>query len=179
MGKIIGAIRSIVSYWNRFAVTFSCILIALAMLIVTAEVIARKFFSYSIRFVMQFGGYTLIISSFICAAWVLHEKSHLRVTFVIDAIKNRARAIHELILKILGCILCIFLLYITSYYLIDNIIATGITTEYQLRFPLAIIYTWMPLGWLFMILEFLLQIRQDIKDLMKSKQKTGQQMHNV
>ncbi|HHX74526.1 MAG TPA: TRAP transporter small permease [Firmicutes bacterium] len=173
MSKIAGVIRSIANYWNRFAVTFSCILIALAMLIVTAEVIARKFFSYSIRFVMQFGGYTLFISAFICAAWVLQEKSHLRVTFVIDYLKNRPRAIHELILKILGCVLCIILLYITSYYLIDNIIATGITTEYPLRFPLAIIYTWMPLGWLFMILEYVLQIREDIKSLKKPGQKTS------
>ncbi|NLM52050.1 MAG: TRAP transporter small permease [Firmicutes bacterium] len=170
MSKLGKIVRSLVDNWYRLAITISCLIVTLAMLIIVAEVTARKFFNYSIQFVMQFSGYTLFAVTFFAAAWVLREKSHLSVTFVIDNFKQRTRAIHDLILKIIGFLISVFLLYITAHYLVNSVIATGMSTEYPIRFPLAYIFVWMPVGWLFMVIEYLLQIWQDLKSLIKPKQ---------
>ncbi|NLP37325.1 MAG: TRAP transporter small permease [Firmicutes bacterium] len=170
MRKTVKVIEVIVNNWNRLAITISCLIVILAMLVIIAEVAARKFFNYSFQFVMQFSGYTLFAVTFLCAAWVLRDNAHLSVTFIIDKFSKRHRAVHDLILKILGFIVCVFLFSITAHYLVNNVIATKISTEYPIRFPLAYIYIWMPIGWLVIVVEYLLQIRQDLKSLLKPRQ---------
>ncbi len=172
MAKVSEIFNRLIGYWYKLTSAICSMIIVFAMLLITTEVVARYFFNYSIQFVMQFSGYSLFLVTFLGAAWVLSLKAHISVTFMTDKFSDRTRAINSVIMKLLGFAFCCFLLYATGDYVINNVWAEGMSTDYPIRFPLVYLMIFMPIGWLFMVIEFLIQAWKEIKDLFKGS-KTG------
>ncbi len=167
MAKVTEIFNRLISFWYKLTSAICSMIIVFAMLLITTEVVARYFFNYSIQFVMQFSGYSLFLVTFLGAAWVLSQKAHISVTFMTDKFGERVRAVNSAIMKLLGFGFCCFLLYATGDYVINNVWAEGMSTDYPIRFPLVYLMIFMPIGWLFMVIEFLIQTWTEFKGLFK------------
>jgi TRAP-type C4-dicarboxylate transport system permease small subunit len=167
MGRITSAFHSCVNFWYRLTSTICAAIVVFAMLMITAEIILRVTMNKSIQPVMQFSGYSLFVITMLGAAWVLREKSHISVTFLVDKFSKRVRTILNVILKLLGSVTCIFLMYVTGNYIINEVWATRMLTDYPIRFPLAYLMIIMPVGWLFLAIEFLIQLGPEISNVRK------------
>lgn len=165
MNKILLVFGKFIEFWYRLTSITCSVIIVFVMLLITAEIILRVTMNKSIQFVMQFSGYSLFVITMLGAAWVLREKSHISVTFLVERFSRRLRIILSIILKTLGLFTCVFLIYVTGSYIIKEVWSTRMLTDYPIQFPLAYLMIIMPAGWLFLAVEFLIQLGSEIKSI--------------
>lgn len=167
MQKALNILKRGLDFYYRIASTICIIVIIVIALMVTSEILARLLLNKSIQFVMQFSGYSLLLITCLGAAWVQRQESHITVDFVINKFSNRARTIRGIILHIYGFVLCGFLFYLTGSYFLSAW-STGVVTDYPIIFPRAYIIVFLPIGWFFLCLEFLIQSVDKIKNFRNS-----------
>ena len=165
IGKILDQLLQLI---YRLFANVSAIIMLFITLLITAEILNRLIFNQSFQFIMQFSGYSLFIVTFLGAAYVLRDDSHITIDFVVERLPEKVRKINKIIMYIIGCGLCIFLLLQTWNYTADAW-AKGMSTDYPIRVPLAYLLVLMPIGWLFMAIEFLVQVGRLIKDFGKKQ----------
>jgi len=177
MHKFIDFWDRILGAYFKLAACVSVFIIVIATLFITAEIIARLFFNTSFQIVMQFSGYSLFIITFLSAGWVLREKSHIIIDFLVVKLKNSARQQLDAAVIIVCAITCIFLFIESAQYVIAAW-ERGLTTPYPFRLSTAYLLVVMPIGWLSMALEFILQAFKKFKNGDFKKKEFGEMPAN-
>ncbi|NLY39961.1 MAG: TRAP transporter small permease [Firmicutes bacterium] len=93
---------------------------------------------------------------FLGAPWVLRENSHIVIDFVIVRFSERARHNVSIVMHVLAVLLCAFLFWQAADYTYE-VWRKGMATPYPIVFPLVYMYILMPLGFIFLTIEFIIQ----------------------
>lgn len=157
MHAIVRAGSRVLGLYYLLTAYVSAAIMAGIMLLITAEVCARLFFNYSIPIVLDVGGYSLFIVTFLAAAWVLREGGHVVVDMLVGGIKGRPRLVIDNAVLIIGAGLSAFLAYQSGIYTATCWVR-GDVIGYPLMIPRGPLLMVLPVGWSFLALEFLMKI---------------------
>ena len=132
------------------------------MVLVTIEVLIRKFLGVSTKIDHDFAGYSLVALIFFGAAETLRVGKHLRVTIVYDRFGPKTKAIVEKVSYLIG-ITFITLLFWASTTLVINSYEKGSLTESVVQIPEFIPELLIPVGLFFFLLQLLVQFFREFK----------------
>ena len=122
-----------------FAIFGGYILLLLSFLIVT-EIVARKFFSYSLQGIDEIGGYVVAVTGTFGFAYALIERAHTRIDIILDHVSRQIRNILNLLAYVLVTGTALFMLYYGYVALNESILFNSRSST-----PLQTIM-WIPQG---------------------------------
>jgi len=96
---------------NLFAILAASLIIFM-MLLITAGVILRQFFSTPILGSTEIAEYCLLFFTFLAAAWLMTRDGHVRIDVLVEMLKPQARDI----LKTITTIICAAVSIIVFWY---------------------------------------------------------------
>ena len=143
MQKGANPLFSFLDWYYRITAGLAAIVLIIITGIITAEILFRLILNESIQFVMQFSGYSLYIVTFLSAAWVLREGSHIVIDFVTAKFSERTRPIVSIAIHVLAVLLCAFLFWQAADYIRG--LAQGHGHALPDRVSLVYLYFLMPL----------------------------------
>ena len=132
----------------------SSALFAFAMMAVCVEVIMRYFFNRPIAWILEICEYILLYMTFLVAAWVLREKSHIRVDIVMNRLNTRLQTFINMIASIISAIVCFTIVYFSALLTWDYFIRHIPSMEY-LKLPAFLIIMIIPFGSLLFAIQFI------------------------
>ena len=141
----------------------SSALFAFAMLAVCIEVVMRYFFNRPIAWILEICEYILLYMTFLVAAWVLREKSHIRVDILINRLDPHLQAFISMITSVISAMACLTIAYFSALLTWDYIRRHVPSMEY-LKLPAFLIIMIIPFG----SLLFAIQFMRDIQTYFKS-----------
>ncbi|MBI4286229.1 MAG: TRAP transporter small permease [Chloroflexi bacterium] len=150
-------LKSITAAYDRVIGYFAVVagvLIVSAMLIITLEVVLRRFFALPQRWVVETTEYIMVWTAFLAAAWILRREGHVRVEIVANHFTRRAQAVIGIVVSLIGAALCIVIAVYGSEVVWD-FFQRGIrmgTTMAPLKAPFLTI---IPIGSILLILQFI------------------------
>jgi len=140
------------------------VFIVLMTLIECYEVVARYFFRSPPIWGVEFCEYMLFLLAFLGTAWVLREKSHIAVTIVLERMKPRTRTCCDLFACSLGIIISLMIIWYslrTSW----QCYVTDVKVVKTLSQPKWIFLSFISLGYLLLLIEFVRQFSGHIRSL--------------
>ncbi len=130
------------------------VLIIIAMLIVTLEVVMRYLLHRPPVWVLETTEYILVWFTFLAAAWILKKEGHVKVEIVVSRLRPRAQALLGIITSITGVILCSLLVIYGSQVVWDHF-QRNILMDSLLAPPKAPFLAIIPIGSFLLLLQFL------------------------
>jgi len=158
-------------YINRIFIGISCLLLVFNMLLICAEVVARKFFRYPIPGAIELIEYSLLYITFLGAAWLLGKEGHIKMDMVLNAFNLRVQSILSTITSIIGAIICFVLTWYSAELTWDQI-QTGHFRPTTLEIPVAFTIAVIPIGSFLLFVEFLRRGLRCFKNWRTIKQET-------
>jgi C4-dicarboxylate transporter DctQ subunit len=141
--------------------------LAVLLLIVFHEVIVRYVFNSPTLYSVELSEYLLVWVVFMSIAWVLKEDRHVAVTFAVDMMPQKVRQGLRLVTSLLTMAFLGVLIWQGG-----RTARTAFLGDYHssslLNFPMWIPYILIPLGALFLSLQYIVNILEIIQSL-KSK----------
>jgi C4-dicarboxylate transporter DctQ subunit len=131
----------------------SSALFAFAMLAVCVEVLTRYFFNRPIAWVLEICEYILLYMTFLVAAWVLREKSHIRVDILLNRLNTRVQAFINMITSLISAIVCFTVVYFSALLTWDYFIRHVPSMEY-LKLPAFLVIMIIPFGSFLLGIQF-------------------------
>lgn len=141
-------------YINRIFIGISCLLLIFDMVLICAEVVARKFFQYSIPGAIELTEYSLLYITFLGAAWMLRREGHIKMDMILNALNLRVQSILSTITSVIGAIICVVLTWYSAELTWDQI-QTGHFRPTTLEIPVAFTIAIIPIGSFLLFVEFL------------------------
>lgn len=129
-------------------------IIPLMAIAITFEVIARRVFSAPTIWVVDASGFALLWLAFLTAPWLVRHDSHIQITFVVDRMGPRARAVVAIATLLIGAAVVAVVLWLTTMSTIDSSIR-HVRTIGTWEIPQAAVWVVMPVGSLLTFIEFL------------------------
>ncbi|MSQ71408.1 MAG: TRAP transporter small permease [Betaproteobacteria bacterium] len=142
---------------NDWLAWLSAVLVAVMMITVVYDVLARKIFSAPTLWVIDVNEYLLVYATFIPAAWILLRDSHVKVELVVERLGARGRRVMDVIANVAGLFYCVILawqgtLVAWQAYAGDYHFSTALAAP---QWP---IYAIIPLGSAWLGLAFLFKL---------------------
>jgi len=82
----------------------ACVVLVLALLSVSYEIVMRYFFSRPQIWVVECASYGLVFIAFLSTVWVLKNERHVRMSWLLDQLNPRNQSLLNIITSILGAI---------------------------------------------------------------------------
>jgi len=140
----------------------SSALFAFAMMAVCVEVIMRYFFNRPIAWILEICEYILLYMTFLVAAWVLREKSHIRVDIVMNRLNTRLQTFFNMIASIISAIVCFTIVYFSALLTWDYFIRHVPSMEY-LKLPAFLVIMIIPFGSFLFAIQFIRDFQKYFK----------------
>ncbi len=157
MKKLINAIDRV----SGFSGGMAGLLIAIALLIVVAEIVTRSFFGKTIYISDEYSGYLMSMVTFMGLAYTLRERGHIRVLVMTHLMRGKRRVIYNMACALVGFFFCMALTSYTAVFFWDSVVnetqSMQITETY-----LAIPQFFLPLGSFLFMLQFLAELLKGI-----------------
>jgi TRAP-type C4-dicarboxylate transport system permease small subunit len=131
----------------------SGILMIVALLLVCAEMVVRGAFSKTLYITEEYTGYLMAALTFLALAYTLRDKSHIRMVFLHEIVKGKARTMIDLYAFAAGFLFCAVLTWNCTDFFLDAI-RTGSRSMQISATYLAIPNFFMPLGTAVLTLQF-------------------------
>ncbi|MDT8860736.1 TRAP transporter small permease [Alkalihalobacillus sp. MEB130] len=138
--------------------------IVMISLLILLEVISLKLFNYSFNWVLELTEYLLVFLTLFGAAWLLRQDGHIRFDLLINRFNVKNQVIFGIINSIIGFLISITITisgFITSWGLFQR----GVKTETMLQLPRSLLIVIIPIGFLFLAIQFSLNIIAGAKKL--------------
>jgi len=152
--KIIDSISLLGSHLSAFFIIAS-------ILLIISEILARVLFNRTIYITDEYSGYLMCAISFTAIAFTLKEKSHIRMSFLLDVLKGKNKLFLDLICNTIGFIFSSLLLLYTFNYFWDAVL-TGTRSMTISETYIAIPKFFMPFGSALLTLQFFSEILKNI-----------------
>jgi TRAP-type C4-dicarboxylate transport system permease small subunit len=150
MKKFINAIDRI----SGFSGGTAGLLIAVALMIVVAEIVTRSFFGKTTYISDEYSGYLMSIVTFMGLAYTLRERGHIRVLVMTHFLRGQRRIIYNMACTLIGFFFCMALTSYTAVFFWDSVVnktqSMQITETYM-----AIPQIFLPVGSFLFMLQFL------------------------
>lgn len=148
--------ESFIRFCDRLSLyggVLSGILMITALVLVCSEMAVRTVFSKTLYITEEYTGYLMAALTFLALAYTLRDKSHIRMVFIHEVLKGKARTLVDLYAFAAGFLFCAVLTYNCADFFLDAI-RTGSRSMQISATPLAIPQFFMPLGSLILTLQF-------------------------
>jgi TRAP-type C4-dicarboxylate transport system permease small subunit len=122
------------------------------IVLVTFEVVSRRFLGFSLYFSYEYSGYLLIAITFMGAAFTLHAGGFTRMEVLYDRFKGKAHFILDFLIYIVAFAYLLVIAYWLWIYVADSY-SSGITSISIAQTPLYIPRVFMFLGVALLVLE--------------------------
>ncbi len=126
------------------------------MVLICYLVVMRYLFQSPPAWVLEVCEYLLIYITFLSSAWLLRNNGHVRVDILLNWLPAFAKNAMLLVTSFLGCLSCCAIAWFSLQVTIDKF-ERHILTIQTLRIPEWILFLIIPVGSLFLLLEFLRQ----------------------
>jgi len=93
------------------AAVIAGLIVLIMMVLITAEVIQRSFFSRSFLFVEEYSGYMVLAVLSLGVGLALQDDALLRVDFLIDRMRSNPRRLLQIVYDFVSLVLCVTLAY--------------------------------------------------------------------
>jgi TRAP-type C4-dicarboxylate transport system permease small subunit len=150
---------------NRLAAFAAGIGVLTMMVLVTVDVVGRKWFNTPLIFATEVTGYLMVFVTFLAVSYALAEGSHIRIEFIIELVNPRGRTILMLIATILGIIYTSVLLYSTSQVAWESY-ELKYFSEASTRLPLFPFQIVMPIGCLLLLFQLIVEMVKNLQLLL-------------
>lgn len=151
MAKIGKAFDYVIDYMAYLG----AVLIALALLVVTAQVIARFVFDYSILWAFDITEYILGFFAFLAVAWVLRREGHVSLDAAINFLNPRKRALVMAVTSIIAAIITFIIAWYGAEAMLDHLQRGTVVGQVALQLPKGPVLSVMPLGFSLFTIQFL------------------------
>ena len=162
MAKIVNVLDKIIN----FMAFVSGGLVLILMFLTTYHVGARYLFHKPPPWTIEVSEYLLATYAFLGAAWVLKKGGHVKVDLVYRFLDPKKQRILSIISNFIAAISCLVIMVfgsrITGQYLLNDI-----QTAKVLLFPAFILIIFIPLGFLFLSAQFIMEAIKSFINLNK------------
>jgi C4-dicarboxylate transporter DctQ subunit len=129
-------------------------LLAFVMVVICIDVVLRYFFLSSMMWVTEVTEYSLLWITFLGTAWLLRKKGHVIMDLVVNKIKPEHQAILNIIMSIIGIIVCLFLT-IYGIKVILDVFNRQLLLSTLLTPPAWIVFIIIPIGSFLLTVQFI------------------------
>lgn len=129
----------------------------LIVLIILADILTVNLFHYSLPWAIEFSEYLLVFLTFLGAAWLLREDGHIKLDLVLNALRKKNRIRLEIINSVIGLIISL-ILAVSGFIATYNLYERGVKTEAVIELPRFILIIIIPIGFTFLVYQFLAKI---------------------
>jgi TRAP-type transport system small permease protein len=148
------------------AQTLLCeLVVAWMVLVISAEVICRQIFGFSLQITYEIAGYLLAALTYLGLGISLHGGGLFRVDFVYRLIPRRPRQVLQLFYNLISLIFSVILDY-QLFRLVISSYTGGYVEPTLLATPLYIPQLVLPIGVTLMVVVLLAEIRDDLRTLL-------------
>ncbi len=167
MKKLINAIDAI----SGFGGWAAGIMMALGLLIVCSEIVARTWLGKTLYISDEYSGYLMSMLTFFGLAYTLRERGHIRMMFLVHFMRGRRRVRYNMVCMVVGFLFCIGLTWFVFEFFWDSV-ANRTQSMQVTETYLAIPQAFLPVGAIFLMLQFVSEflkgvaiLRQDTEGL--------------
>jgi TRAP-type C4-dicarboxylate transport system permease small subunit len=139
---------------NTLAATLAGIVLLFITLAIFVDVFLRYFFNRPSIWITEVSSYLFLYLIFLATAYALQQGMHIRVTFLLDYLGDKARRIIDIITSLFALTFSVVLLWQTSI-MTWTAFAESWTTPTMLSVPFAYIHFSMVIGSFLLVLTFL------------------------
>jgi TRAP-type C4-dicarboxylate transport system permease small subunit len=152
-----GILQRAVAVFCAIGLWLAGLSLLIMILLVTADIIGRQFFSFSLLIADEYSGYLLIATTFMGGAFSLRSGSFTRMDVLYNRTKGVARRVLDLVLNLVGLVY----LSVLNYWLwvfIGSSYRSGVTSISIAQTPLYVPRLFMGLGVTFLVIVALLEL---------------------
>lgn len=139
--RFFNSVDTLLEKFERFVMAWG--IIALAVISI-ANVLSRTVFDWGFMFIEEVSQFIVIMITFLGVGYATRHARHIRMSAIYDIFSVKVRKIMIIFISfITGCIL-FYLSYYSIQYVINTFRFDSVTPI--IRFPLWIVYFWVPIG---------------------------------
>jgi C4-dicarboxylate transporter DctQ subunit len=139
-------------------------LIFIMMGIECYEVVSRYFFQKPTVWSVEFCEYMLFLLAFLGTTWVLKKGAHINVTILLERLRPRTRTYCNLFSSFMGILISLIIFWFSLKTSVENyVVGVKIVKTYAL--PKWIFLSFISLGYLLLLIEFVRQFSGHLKSL--------------
>lgn len=127
------------------------------VLIIFTDILTVNLFNYSLPWAIEISEYLLVFLTFLGAAWLLREDGHIKLDLVLNALREKSRVRLEMINSVIGLIISL-VLAVSGFIATYNLYERGVKTEAVIELPRFILIVIIPIGFTFLVYQFLVNI---------------------
>jgi TRAP-type C4-dicarboxylate transport system permease small subunit len=143
------------------------LLLMFMMFSICYEVVLRYFLFSPLTWVTEISEYILLYATFLGAPWVLKKDAHVKVDIVIARLGFKARKIVNLVTSLISIAVCLVLVWFGTQMSVD-LFQRGIPVIKSLSVPKFLLVGIIPLGGVFLAIQFIRRIYESSLDLKNS-----------
>jgi len=143
------------------------LLLMFMMFSICYEVVLRYFLFSPLTWVTEISEYILLYATFLGAPWVLKKDAHVKVDIVIARLGFKARKIVNLATSLISIAVCLVLVWFGTQMSVD-LFQRGIPVIKSLSVPKFLLVGIIPLGGVFLAIQFIRRIYESSLDLKNS-----------
>ncbi|PIC99043.1 hypothetical protein CSV68_09440 [Sporosarcina sp. P29] len=157
INKLLDSIMSFMAVLGR-------IVIIIISLLIIIDIVSFKFFSYQFPWILEVSEYLLVLLTLLGVAWLLKEDGHIKLDLLINRLSEKNRTRMEILNSCIGAVIS---LVITVYGLLAtwNLYMRDIKTETILEIPRSLLIVVVPVGFLFVFIQFIRNLLSAINKL--------------
>lgn len=148
--------RKIISVFDHILdilLYISTVFLAILMILMVVDIIARTFFSLPIMGTIEISGYCLVYMTFLGSAWLLRDEGHVIVDLVLNRVNKSTQRILNIIASILGIVMCFILAWFSAKATIYAY-TTDYKTVSELEIPMFPMLAAIPIGIFMLAIQF-------------------------
>jgi TRAP-type C4-dicarboxylate transport system permease small subunit len=128
------------------------------------EVVSRYFFQRPTIWSVEFCEYMLFLLAFLGTTWVLKKRAHINVTILLERLRPRTRIYCNLFSSFMGILISLIIFWFSLKTSVENyVVGVKIVKTYAL--PKWIFLSFISLGYLLLLIEFVRQFSGHLKSL--------------
>jgi TRAP-type C4-dicarboxylate transport system permease small subunit len=128
------------------------------------EVVSRYFFQRPTIWSVEFCEYMLFLLAFLGTTWVLKKGAHINVTILLERLRPRTRIYCNLFSSFMGILISLIIFWFSLKTSVENyVVGVKIVKTYAL--PKWIFLSFISLGYLLLLIEFVRQFSGHLKSL--------------
>ncbi len=114
--------------------------------------------------IVQFDEYAMLFATFLGSAWLLSKRKHVSIELIVSRFSQRGQKVFDLIHSLMGIGLCAILGWYGALTTVENFQRHVINVQ-AVDVPMAYIIFVIPLGFFFLILQFIRNLAEGIREL--------------
>lgn len=139
------------------------------LLAVCYATFSRIFLNNPLSFMMEYATYTLIYIAFLSAPLILQQRKHIAVDVLVEALNPRLKRIVVVVTDVLGVLVCSAVCYFGTLVALGNFQRNVLVMDTR-GTPQWLLVVAIPLGMLFMALQFLRHFYRDLQEIKKQRE---------